>query len=37
MILFNKQLKMMAEDLENEKQRIIRYQQDTDRASQNFN
>ncbi len=36
MILFNKQLKMMADQLENEKQRVIKYQQDTNRASQDF-
>ena len=36
MILFTKQLKMMADQLENEKQRVIKYQQDTNRASQDF-
>ena len=36
MILFNKQLKMMADQFENEKQRVIKYQQDTNRASQDF-
>ena len=36
MILFNKQLKMMADQLENEKQRVIKYQQGTNKEAQDF-
>ena len=36
MILFTKQLKMMADQLENEKQRVIKYQQGTNKEAQDF-